>query len=196
MKSILLPSLLLSITMLSACGSTASNSTHEPSAQTGTLSVAAEHQPIPIPSTPQSWDYRIARVISNSPKQVVNQDTWGASSSSITSLHSYGKKVICYFSAGTWESENYTQEIINKALTDYTDNGIIDGSGDPEEAQAVGNAILNGEDSYEFNGQFRDLSVPQLTFKSLVGPTLPGWETERVYLINDFDAENPTPEPQ
>ncbi|GHG13516.1 hypothetical protein GCM10017783_26290 [Deinococcus piscis] len=126
----------------------------------------------------------------------MNQDTWGASSSSITSLHSYGKKVICYFSAGTWESENYTQEIINKALTDYTDNGIIDGSGDPEEAQAVGNAILNGEDSYEFNGQFRDLSVPQLTFKSLVGPTLPGWETERVYLINDFDAENPTPEPQ
>jgi hypothetical protein len=146
-----------------------------------------------IANTPLSWDYRIAQVISGSSQQVVNQDVWNASAASITSLHNAGKSVICYFSAGTWEYGNDTRGIINRALTDRNGNGVIDGTGNASEAQAVSTAIQAGASSYIYNGQTLAFSVDQKTFKNLAGSTLPGWD-EYVYKIANFTASSATPE--
>lgn len=146
-------------------------------------------QAIALPATPQSWDYRIAKVITSSAQQVVNQDAWDASVSSIAALHSAGKKVICYFSAGTWEYDNGGRGIINRALTDRNSDGVINGSGNTTEAAAVSAAIKAKKTSYVYGGQTLSLSNDQRTFAALAGQTLPGWP-EYVYNIGGFTAGN------
>lgn len=146
-----------------------------------------------IANTPLSWDYRIAQVITNSSQQVVNQDVWNATPASVTSLRNAGKSVICYFSAGTWEYDNNSRGIINRALTDRNGNGLIDGTGNASEAQAVSGAIQVGAHSYSFNGQTLAFSVDQKTFKNLAGSSLPGWD-EYVYKIANFTGSSATPE--
>ena len=146
-----------------------------------------------IPTTPQSWDYRIAQVITTSNQRVVNQDTWNATTASVSSLTSAGKRVICYFSAGTWEYTNNSRGIINKALTDRNANGVIDGSGNLAEAALASAAIQNGDAGYTFNGQAIVFSDDQDAFINLAGSQLPGWD-EYVYKIAAFSASSATPE--
>jgi hypothetical protein len=146
-----------------------------------------------IPTTPQSWDYRIAQVITTSNQQVVNQDVWDATIASVSSLHNAGKRVICYFSAGTWEYTNGSRGIINKALTDRNANGMIDGSGNVTEANLASTAIQNGAAGYTFNGQFIKFSGDQNVFINLAGSQLPGWD-EYVYKIAAFSTSSATPE--
>ena len=146
-----------------------------------------------ISSTPQSWDYRIAQVITASDQQVVNQDVWNATPASVSSLHAAGKSVICYFSAGTWEYNNATRGIVNRALTDRNANGVIDGAGNATEAAAVSAAIQAGASSYSVGGQTVLFSSDQKTFKNLAGSTLPGWD-EYVYKIAGFTPGSATPE--
>lgn len=143
----------------------------------------------PIPTTPQSWDYRIAKVVTASAQQVVNQDVWDASAASIASLHRAGKKVICYFSAGTWEYDNFSRGIINRALTDRNGNGVVDGTGNVAEARAVSEAIQKDQRTYRYGGRTLAMSADQLTFKAVAGSTLPGWD-EYVYRIAGFTAES------
>lgn len=137
------------------------------------------------PQVPRTWDYRIAKVLTSSASQVVSQDAWNATSSSVTSLHNLGKPVLCYFSAGTWEYDNFTRLNINKVLTN--------GSGNVAEAQAVSTAIQKGKTSYTFNGQTKQMTGDQLTFKKLAGSQLPGWD-EYVYKIGGFTATSSTAE--
>ncbi len=146
-----------------------------------------------ISTTPQSWDYRIAQVITTSGQQVVNQDVWNATTASVSSLHNAGKRVMCYFSAGTWEYTNDSRGIINKALTDRNANGVIDGSGNVAEAALVSAAIQNGDAGYSFNGQSIVFSDDQDAFINLAGSQLPGWD-EYVYKIAGFSASSTMPE--
>lgn len=198
-KSILLPLLLVTTGLLGSCGQNSSQGATSPVAvtegQPGAKQPTLQQETLAISAAPQSWDYRIARVISNSNQQVVSQDVWNATAASVGNLHAAGKKVICYFSAGTWEYDNFSRSIINQALTDRTDNGVIDGSGNVSEARAVSQAIQDGQSSYEYGGQVQPFSAPQLTFKALAGSTLPGWD-EYVYRIASFTPDSPTPEHQ
>jgi hypothetical protein len=143
--------------------------------------------------TPQTWDYRIAKIITTSSQQVVNQDAWNATTASVSSLHNAGKRVICYFSAGTWEYTNDSRGIINKALTDRNANGVIDGSGNVAEAALASAAIQNGDAGYTFNGQSIVFNDDQDAFINLAGSQLPGWD-EYVYKIAGFSASSATPE--
>jgi hypothetical protein len=174
-------SLFFTLALLGACTQLTQAVTEE----TKPLETGASALALTIPSTPQSWDYRIAQVINSSAQQVVNQDVWDASAQSISSLHAAGKKVICYFSAGTWEYTNNGRGIINQALTDRNGNGVIDGNGDTAEAAAVSAAIQAGSSSYNFGGQTRAFGGDQTTFKQLAGTQLPGWD-EYVYKIGNF----------
>jgi Glycoside-hydrolase family GH114 len=146
-----------------------------------------------IPTTPQSWDYRIAKVITTSSQQVVNQDAWNATTASVSGLRNAGKRVICYFSAGTWEYTNDSRGIINKALTDRNANGLIDGSGNLAEAALASAAIQNGDAGYTFNGQSITFGDDQDALINLAGSQLPGWD-EYVYKIAGFSASSATPE--
>jgi hypothetical protein len=146
-----------------------------------------------IATTPQSWDYRIAQVISSSALQVVNQDVWNATAASVSSLRNANKRVICYFSAGTWEYDNNSRGGINNALTDHNGNGLIDGNGDVAEAQVVSTAMQAKKTSYVFAGQTIAFSADQKAFFNLAGNRLPGW-AEYVYKIAGFNASSVTPE--
>ncbi|WP_051963181.1 endo alpha-1,4 polygalactosaminidase [Deinococcus misasensis] len=137
------------------------------------------------PQVPRSWDYRIAQVLTSSASQVVSQDAWNATPSSVASLHAASKAVLCYFSAGTWEYDNFSRLNINKVLTN--------GSGNLSEAQAVSLAIQAGKSSYTYGGQTRQMTGDQLTFKKLAGSQLPGWD-EYVYKIAGFTASSSTAE--
>jgi hypothetical protein len=146
-----------------------------------------------ILTTPQSWDYRIAQVITTSSQQVVNQDAWNASASSVASLRNAGKGVMCYFSAGTWEYDNFSRGVINNALTDRNGNGLIDGSGNTAEAQAVSTAMQAKKTSYVFGGATISFSADQKAFYNLAGNKLPGWE-EYVYRLAGFSASSASAE--
>ena len=146
-----------------------------------------------IPTTPQSWDYRIAQVITASNQQVVNQDVWNATTVSVSSLRNAGRRVICYFSAGTWEYDNFSRVVINNALTDRNGNGLIDGTGTTAEAQAVSAAMRAKKTSYVLNGVTTAFSADQKAFYTLGGNKLPGWE-EYVYRIAGFSASSATAE--
>jgi hypothetical protein len=146
-----------------------------------------------ILTTPQSWDYRIAQVITTSAQQVVNQDVWNASAASVASLRNAGKGVMCYFSAGTWEYDNFSRGIINTALTDRNGNGLIDGTGTTAEAQAVSTAMQAKKTSYVLAGATVPFSADQKAFYTLAGNKLPGWE-EYVYKIAGFSASSATAE--
>ncbi|GGJ28819.1 endo alpha-1,4 polygalactosaminidase [Deinococcus roseus] len=137
------------------------------------------------PQVPRTWDYRIAQVLTSSVSQVVSQDAWNATPSSVTSLHNASRAVLCYFSAGTWEYDNFTRLNINKVLTN--------GSGSVAEAQAVATAIKAGKTSYTYGGQTRQMIGDQLTFKKLAGSQLPGWD-EYVYKLAGFTASSNTAE--
>jgi hypothetical protein len=146
-----------------------------------------------ILTTPQSWDYRIAQVITTSSQQVINQDVWNASAASVASLRNAGKGVMCYFSAGTWEYDNFSRGVINNALTDRNGNGLIDGSGNTAEAQVVSTAMQAKKSSYVFNGVTIPFSADQKAFFNLAGNKLPGWE-EYVYRIAGFSASSASAE--
>ncbi|GEM49317.1 endo alpha-1,4 polygalactosaminidase [Deinococcus cellulosilyticus] len=172
-----IPTLIFTLALV-ACSQTHSQ-TSETSAKQAVPNIFAS------PQVPRSWDYRIAKVLTSSASQVVSQDAWNATSVSVTSLHNLGKPVLCYFSAGTWEYDNFSRLNINKVLTN--------GSGNVSEAQAVSTAIQNGKTSYTFGGQTRQLTGDQITFRNLAGSQLPGWD-EYVYRIGGFTASSSTAE--
>jgi hypothetical protein len=187
MRLMITISAMLEVSALSACNQNIATDNDPTTSFESNLNLAT------IASTPQSWDYRIAKVITNSSQQVVNQDLWNATIASVKNLQNAGKAVICYFSAGTWEYDNDSRGIINQALTDRNNNGTIDGSGNTNEAQAVSEAIQADEESYDFNGRTLNFSADQKTFKNLAGSTLPGWD-EYVYRIANFTLSSTTPE--
>ncbi len=115
---------------LMACGTSSSSSTNDPD---------TDNLPDPItsgnwyqPSVGTSWQWQINDSLNTSyDVDVYDIDLENNSANTITELHNQGKRVICYFSAGTFEdfredADQFPAEVLGTALEDFPDEKWLD----------------------------------------------------------------------
>lgn len=84
------------------------------------------------PSINTSWQWQLSGVVNTSYNvDIYNIDLFDSSSSLISSLQASGKKVICYFSAGTYENwrsdkDSFSSSVIGNALIAYPNENWLD----------------------------------------------------------------------
>jgi len=84
------------------------------------------------PSINTSWQWQLSGVVNTSYNvDIYNIDLFDSSSSLISSLQASGKKVICYFSAGTYENwrsdkDSFPSSVIGNALIAYPNENWLD----------------------------------------------------------------------
>ena len=84
------------------------------------------------PKMGASWQLQLAENVNTSyDVDLYDLDLVEIPQSAIDELHSRGIKVICYFSAGSWESfrtdaDNFPKEVIGKALEGWPDENWLD----------------------------------------------------------------------
>jgi hypothetical protein len=87
---------------------------------------------VPFPPTTSPWQWQLEGEIDPSvPADVYDIDGELNGPDVIRLLHDLGRRVICYFSAGTWESfrpdaQGFPPEIIGKPLDDFPDERWLD----------------------------------------------------------------------
>ncbi|KAF2209424.1 glycoside hydrolase family 114 protein [Cercospora zeae-maydis SCOH1-5] len=101
-------------------------------------SIAQEHESSPIwkPTVGQSWNIQLASVPPSSAANDNAYSIWdfdmaAASSSLIESFHAEGRRVICYFSAGSVEkyrsdSGEFPKEAVGKVMDGWPDENWVD----------------------------------------------------------------------
>ena len=111
---------------LTACSSNLSTAIPDFVPLTG---LTPEHWSPPLEA---SWQIQYTGIIDTSlPVEIYNLDLFDTSPETIAELHARGVKVMCYFSAGTYENwrpdaEQFPASIIGKSLADWPDEQWLD----------------------------------------------------------------------
>ena len=98
------------------------------SASAGASPQAAE---IWRPAQGLSWQLQYAGALAATEAQVVDLDGVETSKAQVAALHAQGKKVVCYFSAGSWENwrpdrTKFLKSLIGKPLDGWPDERWLD----------------------------------------------------------------------
>ena len=84
------------------------------------------------PSPGTSWQWQLTGMIdTNLDVEMMDLDLFDVSENTITSLHSTGKTVICYFSAGSWENwrldkDDFPKEVLGNPLEGWPNERWLD----------------------------------------------------------------------
>jgi len=124
---------------VSGCAADAARPTTNVSPAAGTSSPAPEISPqattpmtrIWKPTQGLSWQLQYAGSLAATDAQVVDLDGVETTKAQVAALHAQGKKVICYFSAGSWENwrpdrKKLPKSVIGKKLDGWPDERWLD----------------------------------------------------------------------
>ncbi len=83
------------------------------------------------PTQGLSWQLQYAGALAATDAQVVDLDGVETSTAQVAALHAQGKKVVCYFSAGSWENwrpdrKKFPKSVIGKKLDGWPDERWLD----------------------------------------------------------------------
>lgn len=128
-----LPPLLVAATLvLSACSAVTTASAGAATTPTAALTVTAKATPKVWKPTPgQSWQLQYAGPLAPTTASVVDLDGEDTTAAQVAALHAQGKKVICYFSAGSYENwradrKKFPKKVIGKALPGWPGERWLD----------------------------------------------------------------------
>jgi hypothetical protein len=123
-----------SILLLASCASDPGSSDADPSGSTATTSAAATSGAgiwRPGPTT-RPWQFQLqGRINTSINAPVYEVDGFDTPAATVRRLHSLGRKVICYISAGSWENyrpdrNQFPRSVLGKRYEGYPDERWLD----------------------------------------------------------------------